>query len=121
MIKNPITNKGEIRYFEILKIFFLLSFLYAFSSTITDRGSALVSQSHIFLIYVLFGLLSFVLSILIVQETLALIKLLQSFVTLFIQFKPVVFFKEINKGIHLINEYSLFNKKIHLRLCVIRC
>lgn len=120
MIKNPITNTGEVRYFEIFKIFLLLSFFYAFSSVLTDKNFLLVSQASVYLVLTLFGLLTLIMSIVVVQESISLFRLLKSFTIQFIQFRVVVVMKEITVVIHRLQELPLFINS-HLRLCVVQC
>lgn len=119
MIKSPITTKGRVKYFEIVKIFLLLSFFYAFSSILTDKNSMMVSQASIYFVFTLFGLLTLIISIVSVQETINLFKLMKSYTLHFIQFKGVIVLKKGTIIISKLHELTLFNNT-HLTLCVIQ-
>ena len=47
MIKAPITKTGDIRYFEFIKIFVLVSFFIAFTSIIVDQPQFILQISPI--------------------------------------------------------------------------
>jgi|LGOV01.1.fsa_nt_gb hypothetical protein len=57
MIKSPITKTGELRYFELIKIIVLLSFLYAIIADILNLYSSTLSTMSITTSYVVFGMI----------------------------------------------------------------
>ncbi len=119
MIKAPITKTGDIKYFELIKIFVLVSFFYAFSSFLTDQSSLVLGTQSILVLNLINILVTFVVLFVSYGDVVELIEIIKSFAIKLI-IMPVIEVKEV-----IVNTVSSFTEyisnKTFLSLCVIRC
>ena len=122
MFKSPITKTGDIRYFEFIKLFVLVSFFYAFISNISNSSSFVYQTSPLWLSVVIYSLI--VISALVAScvELFNIMNIIKGFVVNVITISSTnvtirmsLVTKYIKTGI---NHLSCPN---HQKLCVVRC
>ena len=120
MIKAPITNTGEIRYFEFIKIFVLVSFFYGLFSIFSSLDSFTITNASIYTIYLIYCLMMVIPVITLISEAIQLLKTIKSFVIEMIHLntRVIVYIKEVAIEFTSMINISLTNYK---KLCVIRC
>lgn len=122
MIKAPITKTGEIRYFEFIKIFLLVSFFYSFFSLFASQPHLSLENASVFTINIILYLFVIVLLVAVVFETLELIDLVKSFIvkriplyiSFILEFKTIITYK-------ISTIFSTVDNNLYNKLCVIRC
>lgn len=125
IINNPFTKTGDIRYFELLKIFsFLMVFIMAFS--LLSNEIVIKSEIIQFLIPSIIIILVYALGL-----TLAILEILEFIHIMRYMVLPFIAFTLINRFNLLKNEVIQLSKKLkeeftyssfnNNKLCVMRC
>jgi len=117
MLKNPISKTGNIRYLEILKIFVLISFLYAFISDF--KSFELLNNVLIYIGYLLVLILLIIVIYVNIIELNDLVKTKLWFLLQIYKVKIKSMFTE--KTTIFRSLFFTDKKNINLKLCIIRC
>ena len=121
MIKSPITKTGDIRYFEVIKIFILISFFFMFfSKTLTTHFAPMEKASSV-MVTTLTVLFIFHLLVSLLSEFKELYNILRSFVITFIDVPRLKTKDFVKIFIQSGTQFIPLNKNIYLKLNVIRC
>jgi|GEM_PF-2789711 len=121
LFRNPISKNGDIRYFEILKISFVLSLVFGLFTLLTEKVINPFSESSFLIANILLCLITALMIVTLVYDSKEFIAKLKSYVL-----------RQINQSIPLKIEFPLFAlnldtyvvfhiKAIHLRHRVMRC
>ena len=121
MIKSPITNSGDIRYFEVIKIFVLISFFFGILSKLFITYSTPLQNASTVMLTVLTTMYIIQLIMASLSELKELMLILKSFVIRLIEL-PKLKAKELVKVIVESGNLVLpLNENRYLKLNVVRC
>ena len=122
MFKSPITKTGDIRYFEFIKLFVLVSFFYAFISNLTNSSSFVYQTSPLWLLVTIYILI--VISALFAScvELFNIMKTIKGFVIKAITISST----NVTICMSLVTKYTKtgtihMSSPNHQKLCVVRC
>lgn len=119
MLRHPITKSGNIRYFELFKISFLVAFLFAVIAYSVEQitVSSIVLHSGTWIITIMY-LIQFIL--LVSQDAKQLLKMIADY-AVHAELKPIVFPDVISLLDYVTKQITTKSNKRYLRNNVIRC
>jgi hypothetical protein len=118
MIKSPITKTGDIRYFEFVKIFILISFSIGFLSQYMSR-QVVSHQMNVIYTYILIVLVVFEVLKSIYVISRELIELIVSFKIAWITIPKIRLHVIINSFKN--NAHTILVVNTRIQYCVVRC
>lgn len=120
MVKAPISKTGDIRYFEIIKIFVLVSFLCALYSKVSLSNFENLYQMSFGAMGIIILLTSANVLLLSMIGLKEIKQIIDRFIIRFlVQYTPAIKEKIIEIYFAIFSERS--NKSIQYKLCVLRC
>ena len=121
MIKAPISKTGDIRYFEFIKIFILVSFFYALFSMFSELRQYNLITINSYVVNIILLLMLIIPIIALVIEASEIIKSIRSFIITYIEVNTR-FFIDVNFFVNdVIKTLVLNSTKSYQMLCVVRC